>query len=42
VSTTVEDPEVVAKKTVNDGGQVYVGRQYADQRVRIVVELLDE
>lgn len=41
-SVTVDDPEVVTKKNVDSSGRLYLGRDFADKRVRLVVEVLEE
>lgn len=42
-SITVDDPDKVEKKRVNDSGQVYIGREYAGKVVELVVtEVEDE
>lgn len=41
-SVTVDDPEIVTKKNVDSSGRLYVGREFANARIRLVVEVLDE
>ena len=41
-SYTVEDPDEVTEKRVNDSGQVYVGRKYAGQVIQLSVKEVEE
>jgi hypothetical protein len=41
-TTTVEDPDLVTSKNVDGNGRVYLGTDYADKKVRVVVERLDD
>lgn len=41
-TVTVDDPDAVEKKDVDSSGRVYLGKDYADERVRIVIERLDD
>lgn len=39
---TITDPESVEKKTVDNQGRVYLGKEFKNKHVRIAVEILDE
>lgn len=39
---TIEDPEIHGTKNVDSNGRLYLGEQYANDRVRVTVELVDE
>lgn len=41
-TTTVEDPDMVAKKNVDKDGRVYLGKSFAESEVRIVVEVIED
>ena len=35
---TIDDPEYVATKRVDNQGRLYVGQEYTGERVRVVIE----
>ena len=41
-TVTVEDPDFVETKGVDGSGRVYLGGDYADATVRIVVETIED
>ena len=41
-TTTVEDPDLVATKNVDSSGRVYLGADYKDSKVRVVVEAIED
>jgi hypothetical protein len=38
----VEDPEYVQKKTVDGNGRLYLGKEFAEMDVRVILEVLDD
>jgi hypothetical protein len=36
------DADELLTKTVNDNGQVYIGRKYGGKTVRVAIEVVDE
>lgn len=39
---TVENPELVKRRTVDSGGRVYVGRDYEDEEFRVILERIED
>jgi hypothetical protein len=42
VTVTIDDPEEIQTRVINDSGNFYIGREYAGKRVKVVVSVLDE
>lgn len=40
-TATVEDPDLVEKKSVDKSGRLYLGADFKDTEVRVVVERMD-
>ena len=40
-TVTVEDPDEMMKRVVNDSGNFYIGREYAGQTVEVVVRVVE-
>lgn len=38
----VEDPDYVRKKTVDGNGRLYLGQEFAERNVRVVLEMLED
>lgn len=38
----IEDPEIYDSKTIDSQGRLYIGREYAGKRVKIVVEEVED
>jgi len=38
---TIEDPEELKKKLVDSQGRVYLGKEYKNERIRFVFEVLE-
>lgn len=41
-TVTVKDPEMVVTKSVDKSGRLYLGNDYAEKRVRVVIESVEE
>lgn len=40
-SVTVDEPDLVTDKSVDSSGRLYLGRDFADKHVRLVVKEMD-
>jgi len=41
-TVTIDDPDEVTKRVVNDSGNFYIGREYAGKTVEVVVRVVDD